>query len=354
VARRIVSQFRRDPRTLVLVLVVPIVIIVGVGYVVRHQSPERKIAIVNQTAIPGLDARVAAEISAANKAEGIPLPEDEARRRLTQGRVQAVLVLGGTPGSVSARLTLEGTDPSSASALRQLVTLVLTSLQPSSTGTLASPPALAIDYLHGGPNYDTLDFFAPGLIAYFAFFFIFLLTAVSFLRERVAGTLERLMASPISRGELVVGYILGFGIFAMLQAILVVLAAVLALRIHYTGSLAWVFVVVAVLTLAAVNLGIFLSTYARTELQAVQFIPLVVVPQAIFCGLIWPVSALPGWMQPVSRVFPMTYAIAALRDVMLKGQGLGNGAVGLNILAVLGFAVLFAGLAVGTLRREVV
>ena len=355
VSRRIVVQFRRDPRSLVLVLVAPVVIIVALGYVIRQQSPDRTVAVVNQSSVTALDAGVVSQVEHLGRAHAVALDEPDARRRLSAGDVQAVLLFTGAPGRLAARLTLEGTDPSNAAALQQAVTLVLAGLQASPVGSTPQPPLpLAVDYLHGGAGYDTLDFFAPGLIAYFAFFFIFLLTAVSFLRERVAGTLERLMASPISRAELVTGYILGFGVFAMLQAILVVLAAVLALRIHYAGSIAWVFVVAAVVTLAAVNLGIFLSTYARTEFQAVQFIPFVVVPQAIFCGLIWPVSALPGWMQPLSYAFPMTYAISALRDVMLKGHGLTDAAVALNIVAVAGFAVLFAALAVGTLRREVV
>lgn len=359
VARRIVAQFRHDPRTLALVLVVPVGIIVLLGYVIRHQQPDRTIAVVNGSELAGVDDQLASLIDETGRAAGVPLPEDEARRQLANGDVQALLVLTGTAGDFAAHLTLRGTDPSSAAALRQVTTLAMTAFDASWVGAaprddLRAPPRLSVDYLYGGPGYDTLDFFAPALIAYFAFFFMFLLTAVSFLRERVAGTLERLMASPISRAELVVGYILGFGVFALLQAVAVVVVAVYALQVHYAGSIGWVFVVVAVLTLAAVNLGIFLSTYARTELQAVQFIPLVIVPQGIFCGLIWPVSALPGWMQPISYVFPITYAVRALRAVMLEGRGLTDAAVAPDLLAIFGFAVLFAALAVGTLRREVV
>jgi len=213
---------------------------------------------------------------------------------------------------------------------------------------------MSVEYVYGGPDYDTLDFFAPALMGFFAFFLVFLLTAVSFQRERSAGTLDRLMASPIRRTELIAGYALGFGFFALLQAVLVVGASVLIFRIHYAGSLLWVFVLVMALSLAAVNLGIFVSAFARTELQAMQFIPLVIVPQGLLSGVIWPVSSLPEWLGPVTKTLPMTYAINALRDVMLKGYGPGDADLLLNGGVVAGFAVLFALLAIGTLRREVV
>ncbi len=206
--------------------------------------------------------------------------------------------------------------------------------------------------MHGGPRYDALDFFAPAMVGYFAFFFVFLLTAVAFLRERVAGTLERLMAAPLRRSELVVGYMAGFGLFALLQAVAVILVAVLGLRVHYHGALLSVFVLVLALALVAVNLGIFLSTFARTELQAVQFIPIVILPQGLLCGVIWPLSSLPDWLRPAAYALPLTYGVGALRDVMLKGQGLLTTSVRLDLLAVLAFAALFAALAVGTIRRQ--
>ncbi len=100
------------------------------------------------------------------------------------------------------------------------------------------------------------------------------------------------------------------------------------------------------------NLGVFVSAFARTELQAMQFIPLVIVPQGLLGGVIWPVSSLPGWLGPVTKALPMTYAINALRGVMLRGDGPGDADLLLNGGAVAGFALVFAALAVATLRRE--
>src|SRR5262249_9367996 len=155
------------------------------------------------------------------------------------------------------------------------------------------------------------------------FFLVFVVTCVAFLRERSQGTLERLMASPLSRSEIVLGYMLGFTILALAQALEVLVFALAALRIHNAGSVLLIFGIQPLLALAAVNLGIFRRPFARTEFQAVQFIPIVIVPQLLLSGVILPVSSEPGWLQAISSVLPLTYAVNALRDVMLKGAGPG-------------------------------
>jgi ABC-2 type transport system permease protein len=207
------------------------------------------------------------------------------------------------------------------------------------------------DLLYGSTDLKSLDYFAPVLIGFFAFFLIFLLTCVSFLRERTLGTMERLAASPVTRGEVVVGYMLGFGLFALVQSAIIVLFTAYVLQVHYSGNLAWVFLVTLILAIGAVNLGIFLSSFARTELQAVQFIPLVIVPQGLLSGLLWPVKAMPDWLQVVARALPLTYANEALTNIMIRGKGLAETALQIGVLLL--FAALMVVLASLTLRREV-
>jgi len=185
------------------------------------------------------------------------------------------------------------------------------------------------------------------------FFMVFVVTCVAFLRERSQGTLERLMASPLHRPEIVVGYMLGFTILALVQALEVLVFALAVLHVHNAGNVLLIFGIETLLALAAVNLGIFLSTYARTEFQAVQFIPLVVVPQVLLSGVILPVSSEPGWLQVISNVLPLTYAVNALRDVMLKGAGLSWTSVQVDVAVVAGFCVLALAGATATLRRQV-
>lgn len=225
--------------------------------------------------------------------------------------------------------------------------------QLAAAGVAAPRFSPAVTYLYGGPSLDTLDYFGGAFVGLIVFFMVFVVTIVSFLRERSQGTLERLMASPLRRPEVVVGYMLGFTILALLQSVEVLVFALAVLRIHNTGSVLLIFGVEALLALAAVNLGIFLSTFARTEFQAVQFIPLVVVPQVLLSGVILPIDSEPGWLQVVSNVLPLTYAVNGLRDVMLKGADLGWASVQIDAGVVAAFCVLAVAAATATLRRQV-
>ncbi len=199
------------------------------------------------------------------------------------------------------------------------------------------------------PEEGVLDFIAPALLATLALSFSFLLTGISFLRERSQGTMERLMASPLSRLDIVVGYLFGFFIFALTQTLIIVLFTIYVLGVNYYGDLWQIFVFQIVVITAAVNLGIFLSTFARNEFQMVQFIPLIIIPQVFLCGVIWPVEQMPDYLQWLSAVLPLTYAVDGLRDIMLAGKNLID--VGLELTVLAGFAVVISILAATTLRR---
>ncbi len=210
----------------------------------------------------------------------------------------------------------------------------------------------APQYLYGGPQYTFNDSIAPVFIGIFSFFFVFLLTSVAFLRERSQGTIERVMVSPLTRTELVMGYIFGFILFALLQSLLILLFVVFALRVHYSGNLALVFLVTALLTIGSVNLGIFLSGFAQNEFQIVQFIPLVLGIQVFLSGVFWPVAQLPAALQPISYILPLTYANDALRGVMLKGNNFGD--IAGQLTALLVFALLMVFLSALSVRRQIV
>ncbi|MDA1036450.1 MAG: ABC transporter permease [Chloroflexi bacterium] len=194
-----------------------------------------------------------------------------------------------------------------------------------------------------------LDRVAPALVATFAMFFTFLLTGVSFLRERSQGTLERLLTTPVARADILVGYLLGFLVFATLQSLVVLLYTLVALQVEYQGSFWAMMVVLMTLTVVSVNLGIYISTFARNEFQVVQFIPIILAPQIFLSGVVLPVQQLPGYFQAVSNVLPLTYAVDALRGIMLQGESLVD--VGPELAVLSGFAVILLGLAALTVRR---
>ena len=200
------------------------------------------------------------------------------------------------------------------------------------------------------PEEDVLDYIAPALLATLALFFSFLLTGISFLRERSQGTMERLMASPVSRLDIVVGYLFGFFIFALTQTLIVVLFAIYVLDVNYSGDLWQIFIFQIVVIIVAVNLGIFTSTFARNEFQMVQFIPLIIIPQVFLCGVIWPVEQMPDYLQWLSSILPLTYAVEGLRDIMLSGESLID--VWLELVVLAAFAAVTSILAAITLRKS--
>jgi ABC-2 type transport system permease protein len=188
------------------------------------------------------------------------------------------------------------------------------------------------------------------MLGVFPFVVMFLVTSIAMLRERTSGTLERLLTMPLSRLDLLLGYGAAFGLAAAVQAVVTVTVATTLYDLDVTGSL-WLVVLIAVVDAAlGVALGLLASAFARSEFQAVQFMPVVVLPQFFLCGLLVPREQMAGWLQAVSDVLPLTYAVEALREV-----GANPGATGrmwVDVAVVAGAAALALALAAGTLRRR--
>jgi ABC-2 type transport system permease protein len=199
-------------------------------------------------------------------------------------------------------------------------------------------PILILSLMYGVLDERTFNQVGPVLIGYFAFFFVFLLAGVSFLRERTGGTLERLMASPIKRFEIVIGYVLGFAFFASIQAIVIATYSVYILDMQMQGSLFPVLVVTLMLSLTALTLGILISTFSNNELQIIQFIPLVIVPQMFFSG-VFEIEAMAEPLQWISKFMPMRYGADGLKEIMLNGGGFSD--VYLEILLLSGISLVF-------------
>jgi ABC-2 type transport system permease protein len=247
------------------------------------------------------------------------------------------------------QVRLEGSQPGLSQSILQAVAQSFTSL----AGQAGVRFSIERSYLYGGENFDTLDYFGAAFIGLVVFFLVFVITIVAFLRERSQGTLERLMASPLRRPEIVLGYMLGFTVLALIQAIEVLAFCLLVLHVHNSGNVGLIFLLEALMAIVAVNLGIFLSMFARTEFQAVQFIPLVIVPQVLLSGIIFPISTEPGPLQTLSQVLPLTYAVAGMRDIMIKGADLSWSSLQLDLAVVLGFALLVIIAGAATLRRRI-
>lgn len=196
---------------------------------------------------------------------------------------------------------------------------------------------------------DILNYTLPAILATLILFFGFLLSGIAFLRERSQGTRERLMASPVSRADIIVGYLLGFLIFALVQTMILFFYSVYVLKVSFHGSL-WQIVLFQILIgILAVCLGIFISAFARNEFQMVQFIPLIIVPQIFICGLLFPVESMPNYLQWLAKVLPLTYSVEGIRALMLQGKGLLE--IGKDIWVLAVYAVGLMVLAGISLRR---
>lgn len=189
---------------------------------------------------------------------------------------------------------------------------------------------------------------APALLALIPFIVMFLVTSVTTLRERTSGTLERLLAMPMGKGDFLLGYAIAFGLVAAVQSALAVGLSVWALDLVVQGPV-WLLMVVAVVdAVLGSALGLFVSAFARTEFQAVQFMPALVIPQILLCGLFVPRASLPTVLHQISDVLPLSYAV----DAMTKVSRDTDPAVWGDLALVAAFAV--AGLVLGalTLRRQ--
>jgi ABC-2 type transport system permease protein len=364
----VVAEIRRDRPSLGLLFIAPIIITGLLTYILREgDTPAVTVAVVDGTAGTGAGVAAAGLIRASLAQEGMTVTraadEAAARRALEDGDATVVLVIPQNPINQGLRVVTLGLDPlADSAALGRLRDVLVTRLAP------AAPP-FRLDTIYGTGSDDPMVPFAPAIVAFFLYFFVYLLTGVSFLRERTGGTLERLMATPVTRGEIVGGYLVGFGLFATVQVAILLTWALGSLRvpsigplpafslglgIPVAGSPAIAFLVVVLLGLGAISLGIFLSTFARTELQVIQFIPVVLVPQFLLSGVLFPVESLPAILQPLVALMPLHYAVDALRLVFIQGADLANAALARDVGVLALIAALFAVVASLTIRRDVV
>ncbi|HET6938053.1 MAG TPA: ABC transporter permease [Nocardioides sp.] len=196
---------------------------------------------------------------------------------------------------------------------------------------------------------DTFDLIGPALIAMFPFIVMFLVTSVTTLRERASGTLERLLAMPMGKLDFLLGYALAFGVVAALQAVLAVSVSVSLLGLDIQGPV-WLLGLVAVAdAVLGSALGLFVSAFAQTEFQAVQFMPALVLPQVLLCGLFVARDELPDVLHAISNVLPLSYAVDAMTKLT---QGTDTTEVWQDLLVVAAFALGALALGAATLRRR--
>lgn len=367
-ALRILRQFLRDRRTLLLIFLAPIVVMGLFTWILRAQTQPFRVAVLaagpESAQLRDLLSQLLVQNANVELVDGVSEPE--LMPALRSGKIQAGVLLqgGGLEELKQGRraqleVVLEGSDPmTSRDFLRELQRLQRPLLDAIRSLLFLSeedvelilPPDLSFRFLYGGPEFTETDHLAPPAIAFMAFFFVFLLTAVSFLRERAQGTMERLMASPLSRLQILAGYFFGFLLFALAQTAVVLFFVLYILKIHYLGHLRSILLVELILVIGASNMGILFSSFAKNEFQVAQFIPLVIAPQVFLSGILWSIETMPRVLQYLAYALPLTYANLALRGLMIKGLPLVQVLPELAVLV--GFALSMIAGSLLTMRRS--
>lgn len=200
---------------------------------------------------------------------------------------------------------------------------------------------------NGTPVFDSIG---PALLGVFPMVVMFIVTSVATLRERQSGTLERLLTTPMGKGDFMLGYAIAFGALSAVQAVVATGFAVWVCRLHVAGPL-WLLLVVAVFdAVLGTALGLLASGFARTEFQAVQFMPAFILPQFLLCGLIMPRDQLPTFLEWVSNLLPLSYAVDAMKEIAANADP--GGAVLTDLAIVAGFIIGSLALASLTLSRR--
>ncbi|WP_409483836.1 ABC transporter permease [Arsenicicoccus dermatophilus] len=199
----------------------------------------------------------------------------------------------------------------------------------------------------GGPVFDLVG---PALLGVFPFVVMFIVTSITTLRERSSGTMERLWTTPLGKGDLLAGYALAFGLFALLQALVATAFAVWVCGLDVQGSLGMLVLVAVVDAVLGSTFGLFVSAFATTEFQAVQFLPAFVLPQFLLCGLLTPRDRMPETLHRVGDVLPLSHAVDAMQTIARRSDG--DGDVWRDVAVMAAFMVAAIALGAATLRRR--
>lgn len=351
IAKKVIKELLRDKRTLAMMFVAP-VFIMWLMNLMFSASTTVNVKLATQDLPTGLVTKM-------DELDHVDIETyqdlDQAKEALANEKVDAVISYKDGEYQVD----YANTDASKTSMIRQVLR---TSIASEGTDQLLSRvkqalPQLKLDakapeikesYQYGDKNTGFFARMIPILIGFVVFFFVFLISGMALLKERTSGTLDRLLATPVKRSEIVYGYMLSYGIIAIFQTAVVVLAAIWLLDVEVVGNILNVIIVNVVLALVALAFGILLSTLAKSEFQMMQFIPLVIMPQLFFSGII-PLSSMGEWAPTVGKFLPLTYSGDAISQIILYGHNLGDILLNLGVLMI--FLIILTILNIVGLRR---
>lgn len=326
---RIMKQMKHDKRSLALMLLVPIIIMSLIYFLLSDKEITYTLALKNGS--PTVEKNLKeADLKIVNLKE-------TPKVMLENKKADAVLSFNKEKTELTFYTLDSEKVPAISKKVEQAIKQENTAQMPKVMTAKQLPP-IKITYIYGSEGQSTFDSLAYVFLGVLSFFFIFLISGISFIRERTSGTMERFMLTPVKRYEVVLGYTLGLGFFAVLQSAIITLYSKYVLQLDMAGHIGTAIVVMVLLAFTAVVIGAFLSIFAETEFQVMQFIPIIIVPQIFFSGLI-PLETIPYHLGNLAYAMPIYYGCTALNEIFLKGATL------MDVLpycgALLGFVFLF-------------
>lgn len=330
--KRVIRQIIGDKRTVVLIVFAPILILTLLSLLLGNTSYRPTIAIqesnLPQQLVSALKSQDANIININNNTS------DEQYLKENQN-VDAVFSVSQN-GSI---ITMYESSTKSAKAMK-VIQNAETSINPTAQ--------MKTNFVYGNTDESTFDSMGYIFFGIISFFLIFIVSGMALVKERSSGTLERMLMTPISRQGVVGGYTAGYGIFAIIQSIVLVFFSIYVLGVHNAGSVFWVVLIMLLLAISAVAFGEMISIFANTEFQVVQLIPIAIIPQIFFSGLI-PLATIPYNLGNLCYITPIYYGCTAIKKVMIMGNGLS--AIWPFLLALVGYIIVLSTINILALKK---
>jgi len=360
-------QIVRDPRTLALTFVIPVVMLFLLGYAATNDVRNIDLAVFDQDQSPAsrrlIDVYEAADYF---KLTYVVSSEDELRILIDNNSVRAGIIIPpgygrtlGTGRTAQVAFVLDGSDPTVASTALAAATMIgqtqatkimMERLEKRGLSNVIRAPIDVRTQVWYNPGLVSAYYMIPALIGQILQFLTTILTATSIVRERERGTIEQLIVTPLRSWELVVGKLTPYVLISFMDTIEVLAAGVILFRVPINGSLVLLLILAALFLVTTLGLGLFISTIANTQQEAMLTTMFTILPSIFLSGFFFPLAAMPTWLQVISYIIPLRYFLIITRGIILKGVGIE--ALWSEILALVIFAVLIMGAAAVRFRKS--
>jgi ABC-2 type transport system permease protein len=361
VARKEVIQLRRDPRSLAMAFLVPAVMVVFFGYIINFDVKDITLAVVDQDrTIASRELVQAFEGAGRFRVTERPDRQDDVDALMLHGSVRMALVI--PPGFARDLASdhpavvqgiIDGADANTASISLNYATAIVTAYATRVMfGAAQAPPITLQSRVWYNETLASPPMIVPGLVAMIMMIIATMLTSLTVAREWERGTMEQLIATPVSRFEVIMGKLLPYVAIGLVDVTAVVLLGMFVFQVPFRGNPLLLAVMAVLFLLGSLGLGIFISAAVKSQLLATQTAMIVTyLPSTILSGAIFDIASMPLALRAISVVIPARYFIVALRGILLKGVGLNQLAAQAG--AMLAYAVIGLGLAMHAFRKEI-